>query len=188
MERAVRDLDLDGLKLYPGIDLYSPDDRELAFPLYERAQELSIPVMIHMGLCPAADPALRYERPWLLDDAGRLFPDLHVLVCHVGWPWVDECIALLAKHHNFWGDLASNHVWTRREMFEFLNRCKRCGVPLSKICWGNDWPSFVPLAELYDKFVTMNEEAGATGLPPFSDREMALMLGGSFLLFAGLEE
>ena len=59
---------------------------------------------------------------------------------------------------------------------------------MSKVCWGNDWPSFVPLEDLYNKFVTMNEEAGATGLPPFSEREMALMLGESFLLFAGVED
>jgi predicted TIM-barrel fold metal-dependent hydrolase len=188
LERAITGLNLDGLKLYPGIDQYSPDDRDLAFPIFAKADELGIPVMIHMGLCPAADPSLRYEHPWLLDDVGRHFPDLHLLVCHAGWPWVDECIALLVKHLNFWCDLASNHLWSRREMFEFLHRCKRCGVPLSKVCWGNDWPSFVPLEDLYNKFVTMNEEAGATGLPPFSEREMALMLGESFLLFAGVED
>jgi hypothetical protein len=33
----------------------------------------------------------------------------------------------------------------------------------------------------------MNEEAEVAGLPPFSEREMALMLGGSWLLFAGLD-
>jgi predicted TIM-barrel fold metal-dependent hydrolase len=188
LERAILELHLDGLKLYPGLDQYSPDDRQLAFPVFAKAAELDIPVMIHMGLCPASDPSLRYERPWLLDDVGRHFPNLNVLVCHAGWPWVDECIALLVKHANFWCDLASNHLWTRREMFEFLHRCKRCGVPLSRVCWGNDWPSFEPLESLLQKFVTMNDEAEDCGLPPFSDREMDLMLGGSFLFFAGLSD
>jgi len=188
LERAITELNLDGLKLYPGIDQYSPDDRDLAFPVYEKAQELGIPVMIHMGLCSAADPSLRYERPWLLDDVGRHFPYLHILVCHIGWPWVDECTALVSKQPNFWFDTAFvNSLYTRREMFEFLHRCKRCGVPLYKVCWGNDWPCFEPLESLYNKFATMNEEAEATGLPPFSEKEMEYMFGGSFMLFAGLE-
>ena len=188
LERAITGLNLDGLKLYPGIDQYSPDDRDLAFPIYAKADELGIPVMIHMGLCSAADPSLRYERPWLLDDVGRHFPDLHVLVCHIGWPWVDECIALVSKQPNFWFDMAFvNSLYSRREMFEFLHRCKRCGVPLYKVCWGNDWPCFEPLESLYDKFAGMNEEAETAGLQPFTDKEMSYMFGGSFLLFAGLE-
>lgn len=187
LERAIAELNLDGLKLYPGIDQYSPDDQDLAFPIYAKADELGIPVMIHMGLCSASDPSLRYERPWLLDDVGRHFPDLHVLVCHAGWPWVDECIALMVKHPNFWCDIAYvNSLWSRREMFQFLHRCKRAGVPLYKVCWGNDWPCFERLEELYGKFVTMNEETDGTGLPPFTEKEMSYLLGGSFELFARL--
>jgi predicted TIM-barrel fold metal-dependent hydrolase len=187
LERAITELNLDGLKLYPGIDQYSPDDRDLAFPIYSKAHELGIPVMIHMGLCSAADPSLRFERPWVLDDVGRHFPELHVLVCHLGWPWVEETIALLSKQPNFWTDMAFvNSLYSRREMFEFVHRCKGSGVPAYKLCWGNDWPCFEPLEALYTKFATLNEESDATGLDPLSDRDMELMFGGSFGLFAGL--
>jgi len=189
MERAATELGLTGVKLYPGIDQYSPADRELAFPIYEYAQDRGIPLMVHMGLCPASDPSLEYERPWLLDVVGRLFPRLRVLVCHMGFPWVDECAVLVSKHPNFYLDTAYvNSLYTRREMFEFLARWKRWGMPLYKVCWGNDWPCFESLEQLLHKFESLNEEAKALGADPFSEREMAGMFGGNFLRFAGLSD
>ena len=41
LTRAVVDLGLQGLKLYPMYDHYGPADRDLAFPIYERAMELA---------------------------------------------------------------------------------------------------------------------------------------------------
>ena len=131
---------------------------------------------------------MAYGRPFLLDDVGLEFPNLRLLVCHGGAPWMDECISLLTKHPNFYMDVSAfNAVTTRREMFLFLHKCKRWGLPLSKICWGSDYPCFEGLDTLLPKFRTMNEEAEELDLPPFTQEEMDGMLGENFLRFIGEE-
>jgi predicted TIM-barrel fold metal-dependent hydrolase len=188
LERLTVDLELTGLKLYPMYDLYSVDDEKLTFPLFEKALELDIPVMIHQASTPARYAPLELGRPYLLDKIGRSFPDLKLLVCHAGAPWLDECIVLVERHPNFYMDVSfTNSLLTREDMFRFLDRCKRWGVPLTKVCWGTDYPCFEPLDVLVDNFVRLNEEADRLGMVRISDEEMALMLAGNFLRFCGLD-
>ena len=186
LDRAITELGLSGLKLYPGYDRYSPDDRDLMWLIWEKAAELDIPVMVHQASSAVTAFKMAYGRPFLLDDVGLEFPDLRLLICHVGKPWVDECTFLVMKHPNFYTDLSYyNSVTTRREMFEFLHRCKRWGLPLAKVCWGTDYPCFESLDSLLEKFLTMNEEAKALGMAPFTEQEMDGMLASNFLRFIG---
>jgi predicted TIM-barrel fold metal-dependent hydrolase len=187
LERMIVELKLTGLKLYPMYDHYSPDDEARAFPIFAKAVELGIPVIVHQSSTPARYAPLELGRPYLLDAVGRRFPDLKLVVAHAGVPWLDECIALVERHPNFHMDLSfTSSLLTREEMYRFLLRCKRWGVPLSKVCWGTDYPCFEGLEGLVEKFVTMNEEAARLGLPRISDEELALMLAGNFLRLCGL--
>lgn len=186
LERAITELGLTGLKLYPAYDYYSPDDRRLARPIWKKAQELGIPVMVHQATSPVIEAKMAYGRPFLLDDVGLEFPTLKLLVCHAGFSWTEECICLVEKHPNFYMDLSFfNSVTTRQEMFLFLQKCKRWGLPLSKVCWGTDYPCFETLDTLMSKFQSMNEEAEKVGMAPFTEEEMKGMLGQNYLRFIG---
>src|SRR2546422_1033698 len=68
LERAVTKLRLTGLKLYPMYDHYAVNDRDLAYPIFAKAQELDIPVMIHLSTTPVTDTVLMYGWPALLND------------------------------------------------------------------------------------------------------------------------
>ena len=58
LERSVTELGLHGLKLYPMYQDWSPADPVLAFPVFEKAAELGIPVLVHQaGLDPRSTPA-----------------------------------------------------------------------------------------------------------------------------------
>ncbi len=187
LERMIVQFKLTGLKLYPMYDHYSPDDEALAFPIFAKAVELGIPVIVHQSSTPARHAPLELGRPYLLDAVGRRFPDLKLVVAHSGVPWFDECITLVERHPNFHMDLSfTSSLLTREEMYRFLLRCKRWGVPLTKVCWGTDYPCFEGIETLVEKFLTMNEEAGRLGLPRIADEELALMLGGNFLRLCGL--
>ena len=85
---------------------WSPDDRELAFPVYQCALDLGIPVMFHQAGSTRIDASLGLGRPALLDDVGREFRDLVVIIAHMGIPWQDEALFLLTKHPNFYGELS----------------------------------------------------------------------------------
>lgn len=184
LERAINVLGLTGLKLYPTYDHYSPDDPELAFPIFSKAQELGIPVMVHQSSTPVIDAPLRLGRPFLLDDVGRAFPDLKLLVCHAGEPWVDECLVLAAKHPNFYIDISFyNSILSEKETLLFLHKCVAYGLPLAKVCWGTDYPGFEMPQSLLQKFMNINKHAQALGVEPISQKDMDGILSGNFLNF-----
>jgi predicted TIM-barrel fold metal-dependent hydrolase len=186
LERAVTRLGLTGLKLYPMYDHWAVNDRDLAFPIFAKAAELGIPVMIHLSTTPVSDTVLLYGWPVLLDDVARAFPDLRLLVCHAGHPWVDECLVLVARHRNVYLDVSFlNSVLSRRETYGLLQRARQLGCPWSRICWATDYPGFELPETLLPKFALAGDEAGDGPRVPASD--MARMLGGNYARFVGLD-
>lgn len=184
LTRSILDLKLTGLKLYPCYDHYSPDDRKLAFPVFAKALELGIPVMVHQAFTSVIDAPLALGRPYLLDDVGRAFPELKILICHAGVPWVDECLILVAKHPNFYLDLSFyNSMISSKDMLLFLNKCNAYGVPLSKVCWGTDYPGFEFPEQLLNKFMDINKYIEGVDLKKISRQDIENILGGNFLNF-----
>lgn len=85
-----------------------------AIRLYEAAQELAMPVFFHNGGGDLrADAVLEYAQPYLLDEIARMFPNLKILIGNMGVPFVEQTLALLAKHKNVYGDLTMRpkSVW-----------------------------------------------------------------------------
>jgi dihydroorotase len=55
-----------------------------AFPVFARAEELGIPVMVHQAGSTRIDARMEYARPALLDAAGRHFRELRLTIAHCG--------------------------------------------------------------------------------------------------------
>lgn len=188
LERSVVELRLSGVKLYPMYQHWVANDPELAFPIYEKAQELGIPVMIHQAGSTRIDAKLELGRPAILDDIGRVFRDLRVIVAHCGWPWVDEALFLLTKHPNFYAELSYLIASiSRRDLFLLLSRCEPMFVPLEKLFFGTDYPGFLydPVA-LKDKLLSVNEEAAACSLPPIPQGKLDGIMGDNVARLLGL--
>ncbi len=190
LERAVTELGLTGLKLYPMYQHWAANDPELAFPIYAKAQELGIPVMIHQAGSTRIDAKLELGRPAMLDDIGREFRDLRVIIAHCGLPWVDEALFLLTKHPNFFAELSYLiATLTRRDLFLLLSRCEPMFVPLAKIFFGTDYPGFLydPVA-LRDKLMSVNEEADALRMEPIAQDKLDGIMGDNVARVLGLIE
>ena len=89
-----------GLK---GIGLDSPwwdfyDDDPVLFPIYERAQELGLIVMITSSVYLGKD--LTYSDPVHVQRVARDFPNLTILVSHACWPWSAQSAAVAFAHPN----------------------------------------------------------------------------------------
>jgi len=167
LERSVTELGLTGVKLYPMYQGWSADDREVAFPVFAKAADLGIPVMVHQAGSTRIDARLALGRPALLDDVGREFRDLVVIVAHCGIPWVEEAMFLLTKHPNFYADL-SYHIATvsRQRLYTWLSSLEEYFVPLEKLFFGSDYPGFLydPVA-LRDKLLGVNSDATGDPIP-----------------------
>lgn len=55
LTRAIDDLGMTEVKLYPMYDHYAPNDPAIGLPIFERANELEAPVMVHMSMTPVRD-------------------------------------------------------------------------------------------------------------------------------------
>ncbi|MFM7617884.1 MAG: amidohydrolase family protein [Actinomycetes bacterium] len=142
LERAVRFLGLRGLKMHPGAQGFSPDDRAV-YPIWETAAALGIPVLIHTGttglgagMRGGGGVALSTSNPMLIDRVALDFPDLQIVMAHPAWPWQDEQLAVLAHKPNTWIDLSG---WSPKRFAPELVRELR-GRLQDRALFGTDYP------------------------------------------------
>jgi predicted TIM-barrel fold metal-dependent hydrolase len=140
IEYAVNDLRFKGIKINPPSGFYPNDER--LYPSYEKAQELQIPVMFHMGLKPPAEGCrLKYCRPIFIDDVVVDFPDLPIIIAHAGYPWVDETIMVGMYSENVYVDISTlNQIEEAMGEPVILPTLKKLHASLGsrKIVYGSD--------------------------------------------------
>ena len=130
-----------------------PDDPRYA-PYFALAEELDIPVGIHMGEGPPGTARFPgYESyqvglgsPLLLEPVLRKYPKLRMYVMHYGSPMVDEMIAMLFAYPNLYVDIACNDWgFPRAQFHDALKRMIDAGMG-KRIMFGSDqmfWPGAV---------------------------------------------
>jgi predicted TIM-barrel fold metal-dependent hydrolase len=187
LERAVTELGLQGVKLYPMYQDWSPADPVLAFPVFEKAEELGVPVMVHQAGSTRIDARMEYARPALLDAAGRHFRGLRLTIAHVGLPWVDEALFMLTKHPHFFTEL-SYYIATAtgEELYRFLVHAQQFFVPLEKLFFGTDYPGFLydPVS-LRAKLLSVNSHAERLGTDPIPQAKLDGIMGDNFARMMG---
>jgi uncharacterized protein len=119
LEHCVRDLGLKGLKLDPSLQDFRPDHAK-AWAVYEAAEALRIPVVVHTGMSWAPGSALELGQPLLLEKAIGRFPKLNFVLAHFAWPWVWEATALSFKYSNVYLDTSCLYYDSPKEFFQFV--------------------------------------------------------------------
>lgn len=118
LEYAVRNLGLRGLKLNPGMQKFYPDDK-LAYPLYETARDLAIPVLFHAGMSWEPGTRLQYGHPLRFENVAADFPALRIVLAHLAWPWVVEAVALALRYPNVYLDTSALYFDNPRDFLRF---------------------------------------------------------------------
>jgi hypothetical protein len=140
IDHAVNELGFKGIKINPPSGFYPNDER--LYPSYEKAQELKIPVVFHMGLKPPAEGCrLKYCRPTFVDDVVVDFPNLPIIIAHAGYPWVDETIMVGLYAENVYVDISTlNQVEEAMGEPVILPTLKKLHASLGsrKIVYGSD--------------------------------------------------
>lgn len=135
LERAVKDLGCRGLKLYPPYEYYYAND-PLLYPLYAKAQELRIPIMVHTGSSVFPGSRLKYGDPIYLDDVAVDFPDLDLLIVHGGRGfWYDRAFFLTQLHRRVYLEISG---LPPQRLLRYFPRLERIA---HKVIFGSDWPS-----------------------------------------------
>ncbi len=159
--RARRELGMKGVGVAPAAQDYHPADTR-AMRVYAKAAELQMPVLFHPGIHMATACKLEYAQPVLLDEVAREFPDLKIIVAHLGYPWVAETIVLLAKHPNVYSDVSwlLHHPW---EAYQALLGAYHHGV-MDKLLFGSGFP-YTSAANCIETLYSINHMVQGTNLP-----------------------
>jgi len=113
------------------------------YPYYERAQELRMPILFHLGIVARRGildevgrmPARvdnNLMRPIYLDTIARAFPELQIIGAHLGNPWFEEAAMACRWNPNLYFDLSGSLL--KRKKPDFL---------ADLLWWGGDtYPAY----------------------------------------------
>ena len=131
-----------------------PDDPRME-PLWALAEELDLPVGIHMGLGPPGvnmewpEMRMRLGNPLLLEEVLVRHPRLRVYIMHAGWPNIDGLLAMLHSFPNLYADIAViDWAIPRAEFYTYLRRIVEAGFG-DRIMYGSDqmvWPDAIGIS------------------------------------------
>jgi len=134
---------------YEGI---SADDSSL-FSYWAMAEELNIPVGIHIGPGPIGAPYIgwknyraRLHSPLQLEEVLLKHPRLRVNIMHAAWPMIDDLLAMLWAHPQLYVDISGIITdLNEKAFYSYLQKIIEPGFG-NRIMFGSDsmiWPELV---------------------------------------------
>ena len=161
LDHCVTDLGLSGLKIGPTYQHFDPTDRSY-WPFFRRCSELGIPIMWHQGTTFSASARLRWALPLLLEDVAMDFPDLRMIIAHLGHPWEEDVVALMRKTPNMYADISAVHYRPWR-YWQAMVTAMEYGVT-HKLLLASDYPSGT-LSNVINGLRGINDIVEGTRLP-----------------------
>ena len=143
LDRCYKDYGIVGLKFHPAYQAFFPNDRQRAYPIYEKCVEYGLPVLFHTGSTRMTRCTIRTCRPVFLDEVANDFPDLRIIMTHYGWPWTEEALATIWRHEHVYLDLSGwmpTYIFAHQPVvFQYMN-----SVIPEKFVFGSDFPALSP--------------------------------------------
>jgi predicted TIM-barrel fold metal-dependent hydrolase len=161
LERGRTGLGMKGVKLGANYQNYDPlEPRALA--VYDYAQHHGMAVMFHKGTSPMRNAPIRYAHPMIIDEVAMRYPEMRMVLAHMGHPWqVDTCV-VIRKHPHVYADLSAN-FYRPFSFWEQMVKATEWNV-LDKILFGTDWP-ITDVSESIEHLRQVNDIVEGTKLP-----------------------
>jgi len=179
LEKGVSEYGAIALKLHPGSGFY-PNDR-ICYPLYEKAAELKVPVVIHTGAI-ASPLKSKFCSPTFVDEIAADFPQTNFCMAHMGFRLWPEAVGVAEVNTNVFMDISGWQGETRhKQRFYGILRTVLDSLPSQRVMWATDGPMYsqiVPDKDFIQVIKDAGKNAAAFGLA-FSDKEIGDLLYGS---------
>ncbi len=167
------------------------DDPRVAYPVFEKAQELGINLIgVHKGV-PLGPQPVEHTRTWDMDGAAANFPDINFVIFHVGLPWLDEVLWQTVRYPNLYASIAATLNFISRHPRVFGDILAKmlwwCGE--DKIIYGGEAPIWHPQWAL-DAFwnYELHEELTTDyGYPPLTEQAKRKILGENLAKLHGMD-
>ncbi len=161
LERCHRDLGCQGVKLGPIYQGVHPLDKRCR-EIYSYCQRHGLPIMIHMATTFSSGVPLDYARPAHMDQVAVEFPDLKIVLAHLGHPWEAETIAAIRKSPNLFADVSALYYrpW---QFYNSMRLLVEYGAERN-VLFGSDFPATTTAGSIAG-LRSVNAIPAATGLP-----------------------
>jgi predicted TIM-barrel fold metal-dependent hydrolase len=140
----IRDGSVKGLKLYCGYEYYYPYDEKYQ-KVYDTCVEFGVPVMIHTGDTFSEKGKIRFSHPLHIDEIAVDNPELRIVMCHLGNPWIADCQEVVYKNDNVYADMSGlavgkfDHFFENMMVEKVAELINYAGEP-RYLLYGTDWP------------------------------------------------
>jgi len=162
LEHDHQNLHAQGVKLGPIYQGVHPLDKRY-YEIYRYCERHSLPILTHMATTFSSGVPLEYARPVHMDQVAVDFPDLKIVLAHMGHPWEGETIAAIRHSPNMYADVAALYYrpWqfynTMRLLVEYHAE--------DKVLFGSDYPA-TTTSDSLKGIRNVNAVLGNSGLPP----------------------
>jgi predicted TIM-barrel fold metal-dependent hydrolase len=119
--REIQNAYADGFKMLKITLPKKPYDHPSYFPLWESAEELKMPILFHTGvvtlLKPVKDEYISswYMHPMRIEPIANSFPDLCMIISHLGVHWNEDAAEVIRMKKNVYADLSgAPDGWRKR--------------------------------------------------------------------------
>jgi predicted TIM-barrel fold metal-dependent hydrolase len=156
-----REPTLKGIVVSPAAADIHPCDTQ-AMEVYETAARHRLPIVFDIGPNVSSAVKLQYARPGFLDEVARSVPELRMVITQLGYPWLDEALAILQNHKHIFADIGAllRRPWIA---YDALRRAWEMEV-MDKLLFGSDFP-FMSATDAIEALFNVNQLVIDSGLP-----------------------
>ena len=182
LQEGHEELGLQGIKLLPMYAGFRPDDERID-PVWRYAQKHGLPVLLHTGTTFIAQAPLECTLPRHLDPVATRFPDVKIIMAHLGHPYEGECVVTARKHPNVFADISALHYrpW---QLYHSLMLVQEYGI-WDKLLFGTDYP-FTTVDATIDGLRKLNAMLEGTSLPRLQSEQIENLIHRDALKSLGI--
>jgi len=172
LRHAIEDLGLKGAKFGPIYNGVALSDPRMA-PVLDYLQKHNLPLTMHMGTTFARNAPVELGRAIHIEPVAMQYPDLTMIMAHMGHPWYEECVVVARKQPNVWLEQSAlfYRPWQYYNMLVLAEEYRTA----DKIFFGTDFP-FAGVAESADGLININKQLEGTNLPRVSEETIQSIL------------
>jgi uncharacterized protein len=182
LRRGHLELGFRGVKLLPMYAGFRPDERRLD-PFWDYVSRNRLPVLLHTGTTFVSQAPLECTLPRHLDVVATRYPDVKIIMAHLGHPYEGECVVTARKHPNVYADISALH-YRPFQLYHSLMLVQEYGV-WGKILFGTDYP-FTTVNASIEGVRGLNRMLEGTALPRLDPAAIEAMIHRDSLTLLGL--
>ena len=182
LEKQHQDFGAVGVKMAPLYQNIHPCDPR-CYEIYKYCVKNGLPILFHTGTSFVGGTPLDFSRPIHFDQVAVDFPDLRMIMAHLGHPWEGETIAVIRRHANVFADLSALYYrpWQFYNSMRLLVEYKAD----AKVLFGSDFP-FTTTGSSLAGVRNINHIISNSGLPPVPQEVLEGIINRDALGLLGL--